>query len=272
MNDKTGSPILSVRGVRKYFGGIKAVDGISLDVAPNRVTGLIGPNGAGKTTLFNVISGFYKPDEGEITFKGERIDGLSLHQTFQRGLCRTFQISRELKLMTVLENLMLVPPAQAGENLLNTWFSSGRVKHQESEIREKALEALDSVGLLHLKDEYAGNLSGGQKRMLELARAMMADPELILFDEPGAGVNPAERVALADEIRRLVSEQGRTVFLIGHEMDLVMSICDPIIVMDRGKKLMEGSPEEVSGDPRVLEVYLGSEEPVSGQIWWEPGR
>jgi len=257
LGDNSDSPILSVRDVRKYFGGIKAVAGISCDVAPHRITGLIGPNGAGKTTLFNVISGLYKLDSGEILFKGERIDGLSLHQTFQKGLCRTFQISRELKLMTVLENLMLVPPDQQGERLWKTWFFSRQVGGQEGEIREKALDALDSVGLLHLKDEYAGNLSGGQKRLLELARTMMAEPELILFDEPGAGVNPSERQTLADRIRQLVSEEGITVFLIGHEMELVMDVCDPIIVMDRGKKLTEGSPDEVSHDPRVLEVYLG---------------
>lgn len=257
MDSNNDTPILSVRDVRKYFGGIKAVDGISLNVAPNRITGLIGPNGAGKTTLFNVISGLYKLDSGEIFFKEERIDGLSLHQTFQKGLCRTFQISRELKLMTVLENLMLVPPDQQGERLWKTWFFPQPVRKQEGEIREKALDALDSVGLLHLKDEYAGNLSGGQKRLLELARTMMADPELILFDEPGAGVNPSERRTLAERIRHLVSEEGKTVFLIGHEMELVMDVCDPIIVMDRGRKLCEGSPEEISCDPQVLEVYLG---------------
>jgi len=253
------SPILSVRNVRKYFGGIKAVDGISLSVAPRSITGLIGPNGAGKTTLFNVISGLYKPDSGEVYFKGERIDGLSLHETFKKGLCRTFQISRELKLMTVLENVMLPPPYQMGENLLKTWLLPSRVGRQEGDIREKALDVLRTVGLLHLKDEYAGNLSGGQKRMLELARVMMAEPELILFDEPGAGVNPSERRELADHIRQLVSEKGVTIFLIGHEMDLVMNVCDPVIVMDRGKKLAEGSPEELRNDPRVLEVYLGGE-------------
>jgi branched-chain amino acid transport system ATP-binding protein len=257
LDGNNDSSILSVRDVRKYFGGIKAVDGISLDVAANRITGLIGPNGAGKTTLFNVISGLHKLDSGEIFFKGERIDGLSLHQTFQKGLCRTFQISRELKLMTVLENLMLVPPDQQGERLWKTWFFPRPVRNQEGEIREKALDALRSVGLFHLKDEYAGNLSGGQKRLLELARAMMAEPELILFDEPGAGVNPSERQTLAERIRQLVSEEGITVFLIGHEMELVMDVCDPIIVMDGGKKLCEGSPEEVSCDPRVLDVYLG---------------
>lgn len=257
MDGNNDSPILSVRDVRKYFGGIKAVDGISLDVAPKCITGLIGPNGAGKTTLFNVISGLYKLDSGQIFFKDERIEGLSLHQTFQKGLCRTFQISRELKLMTVLENLMLVPPYQQGEKLWKTWFLPPQVRRQETEIREEALEALRSVGLFHLRDEYAGNLSGGQKRLLELARTMMAEPELILFDEPGAGVNPAERRTLAERIRQLVSEEGITVFLIGHEMELVMDVCDPIIVMDRGKKLYEGSPDEVSRDPQVLEVYLG---------------
>jgi branched-chain amino acid transport system ATP-binding protein len=257
LSPNSDSPILSLRDVHKHFGGIKAVDGFSLDVAPHTITGLIGPNGAGKTTLFNVVSGLYKLDSGEIRFKGERIDNLSLHQTFHKGLCRTFQISRELKLMTVLENLMLVPPNQEGERLWRTWFLPRRVKEQESEIREQALESLHSTGLFHLRDEYAGNLSGGQKRLLELARTMMAGPELILFDEPGAGVNPSERLTLADRIRKLVSEEGITVLLIGHEMELVMDVCDPIIVMDRGRKLAEGSPEEVRSDPQVLEVYLG---------------
>jgi branched-chain amino acid transport system ATP-binding protein len=257
LNSSNDSPILSLRNVRRYFGGIKAVDGVSFDVAPNSITGLIGPNGAGKTTLFNLISGFYKPDEGEISFQGERINGLSLHQTFHKGLCRTFQISRELKLMTVLENVMLVPPDQQGENLLRSWFFQKAVRKQEVELRDKALKSLESVSLLHLKDEYAGNLSGGQKRLLELARTMMASPTMIMFDEPGAGVNPSERRTLASRIRQLVQEQGITVLLIGHEMELVMDICDPIIVLDRGKLLTEGTPEQVRNDKRVLEVYLG---------------
>jgi len=253
----TAQPILSLREVQKHFGGIRAVDGVTFDVYPKQITGLIGPNGAGKTTLFNTISGFYKPDAGEILFGGESIGGLALHDTFRKGLCRTFQISRELRLMTVLENLMLVPLAQAGENLLKTWFLPGLVRKQETEIRDRALATLRALGLYHLKDEYAGNLSGGQKRLLELARTMMAEPRLILFDEPGAGVNPSERRTLADHIRRLVKDEGITVFLIGHEMELVMDICDPIIVMDRGRKLMEGSPEEVRTNEEVLEVYLG---------------
>jgi branched-chain amino acid transport system ATP-binding protein len=248
---------LSIRELRKYFGGIKAVDGVSLDVARHRITGLIGPNGAGKTTIFNLVTGLYKPDDGEIYFQDERIDGLSLHQTFHKGLCRTFQISRELKLMTVLENVMLVPPHQEGERLWRAWFFPGLVKRQETLNREKALRSLETVGLLHLKDEYAGNLSGGQKRLLELARTMMAEPRMILFDEPGAGVNPSERKTLADRIRQLVQDKGITVFLIGHEMELVMDVCDPIIVLDRGKVLTQGSPDEVRGDPQVLKVYLG---------------
>jgi len=199
-------PILSLRDVRKRFGGINAVDGVFLDIVPHRITGLIGPNGAGKTTLFNLISGFHKLDSGQIYFKGERIDGYPLHHTFHKGLCRTFQISRELKLMTILENLMLVPPNQLGERLWRTWLSPGLVKRQEAQIREKALKILQSFGLLHLKDEYAGNLSGGQKRLLDLSRTMMVGPELILFDEPGAGINPSERRILADRIRKLVTE------------------------------------------------------------------
>ena len=255
--NSNNDPILSLRNVRRYFGGIKAVDGVSFDVAAKGITGLIGPNGAGKTTLFNLISGFYKPDQGEILFRGERIDGLSLHQTFHKGLCRTFQISRELKLMTVLENVMLVPPAQQGENLLKSWFLQKAVRKQEVELRDKALESLEAVNLLRLKDEYAGNLSGGQKRLLELARTMMASPTMIMFDEPGAGVNPSERRTLASRIRQLAQEQSITVLLIGHEMELVMDVCDPIVVLDRGKLLTEGTPEQVRNDKRVLEVYLG---------------
>jgi branched-chain amino acid transport system ATP-binding protein len=159
--------------------------------------------------------------------------------------------------MTVLENVMLVPPHQEGEKLWRVWFFPGLVKRQETLNREKALRSLETVGLLHLKDEYAGNLSGGQKRLLELARTMMAEPRMILFDEPGAGVNPSERKTLADRIRQLVQDKGITVFLIGHEMELVMDVCDPIIVLDRGKVLTQGSPDEVRSDPQVLKVYLG---------------
>jgi branched-chain amino acid transport system ATP-binding protein len=262
LSPSNDSAILSLRGVRKHFGGIKAVDDVTFDVANACITGLIGPNGAGKTTLFNLITGYYKPDSGDIFFKGERINGLSLHQTFRRGLCRTFQISRELKLMTVLENLMLVPPRQMGESLWRSWFFPQSVRSEEKAIRDKALHSLELTGLAVLKDEYAGNLSGGQKRLLELARTMMAEPEMILFDEPGAGVNPSERRTLADRIRQLVREKGVAVLLIGHEMELVMDVCDPIVVLERGRVLTEGTPEQVRTDKRVLEVYLGGGCPV----------
>ena len=249
--------ILQAKEVTKRFGELAAVKDLTFEVEKGEIFGIAGPIGSGKTTLFNLITGFYKPDGGNITFKGEPIGGLSLNQTFRKGLCRTFQISRELKLMTVLENLMLVPKGQFGESLWRAWFLPLKVKKQEQEIRDRAMGTLAAVGLAELKDEYAGNLSGGQKRLLELARTMMANPEMILFDEPGAGVNPTERRTLADRIRSLVNDSGVTVLLIGHEMELVMDVCDPIIVLDRGKKLTEGTPDEVRNDKRVLEVYLG---------------
>ena len=248
---------LEVKNINVFYGESQVLWDVSFYVEKGQLVTLVGANGAGKTTTFNLITGFYKPDEGDILFNGERINGLNLHQTFHKGLCRTFQISRELKLMTVLENLMLVSPHQDGENLLKTWFMPGLVKKEETANRDKALSILKSVNLIHLKDEYAGNLSGGQKRLLELARSMMSGAKLILFDEPGAGVNPIERKTLAARIRELVEKQNITVLLIGHEMELVMDICDPIIVMDWGKKLMEGTPDEVATNPQVLEVYLG---------------
>lgn len=259
MGDRGNHTILTVRDVHKHFGGLKAVNGVSLDVAKGTITGLIGPNGAGKTTLFNLIAGFYKPDQGEIYFNGTRIDGLPPHEIFHKGLCRTFQVSRELKLMTVLENLMLVPPKQKGEKLFYTWLFPWQVRQQEREIRDKALEVLEFVGLIDLKDEYAANLSGGQKRLLELARTMMADPDLILLDEPGAGVNPTLMKRLAEYIRRLAEERGVTIFLIEHDMDLVMSLCETVIVMSNGVKLAEGTPDEIRRNPEVLEAYLGGQ-------------
>jgi ABC-type branched-subunit amino acid transport system ATPase component len=207
---------LEVKQVRKHFGGIHAVDGCTLRVDSQSITGLIGPNGAGKTTLFNLITGFFRPDGGEIWFNQNRVDGLPSHQIARRALCRTFQIPRELKEMTVLENLMLVPGNQAGEKIWNTWFFPGKVRKQEREIRKKAEEVLDFVELLRLKDEYAKNLSTGQKKLLELARTLMADPEMILLDEPGAGVNRSLMKKLVENIHDLRS-QGKTFFLIEHD-------------------------------------------------------
>lgn len=259
MAHQEDDPILRVEDVHKSFGGLKAVNGVSFEVPRGKITGLIGPNGAGKTTTFNIVSGFYKPDQGEVLFKGEAIGGLPPHRIFHKGICRTFQVSRELKLMTVLENLMLVPAGQKGENLFYTWVMPNTVRAQERELREKALQVLDFVGLARLRDEYAANLSGGQKRLLELARTMMADPELILLDEPGAGVNPTLMNQLVDYIRRLAEEQGVTIFLIEHDMDLVMNTCEKVIVMSSGAKLAEGTPDEVRTNPDVLEAYLGGQ-------------
>jgi branched-chain amino acid transport system ATP-binding protein len=251
--------MLDVRSLEKNFGGLRAVDDCSLEVRKESITGLIGPNGAGKTTLFNLVTGFHKPDGGEILFKGERIDGLPPHEIFQRKICRTFQISREFSHMSVLENLMLIPENQGGENILNIWFRPGSVKKQEREIRDKALGILEFVELIDLKDEYAGTLSGGQKKLLELAKTMMADPDLILLDEPGAGVNRTLMRKLVHNIRELCAQNGITFLIIEHDMDLVMSLCNPVIVMSEGQKLAEGTPEEIRSDKRVLEAYLGGQ-------------
>jgi branched-chain amino acid transport system ATP-binding protein len=252
--------VLEVDRVSKSFGGLMAVNNLSLQVSPRTVTGLIGPNAAGKTTLFNLISGAYKPDSGAIRYGGQRIDNLPPHKVFHRGICRTFQITRELKLMTVLENLMLVPSGQTGESLLYTWLQPWRVRAQERDLREKALEVLRFVDLVDLRNEYAGNLSAGQKKLLELARTMMADPQLILLDEPGAGVNPTLLKRLVEYIQRLAFEQGVTIFLIEHDMDLVMNTCNPVIVMNNGERLCEGPPEMIRSDERVLECYLGGQQ------------
>lgn len=255
--DLENEPILVAKNVSKSFGGLAAVKDMSLEVTPGTITGLIGPNGAGKTTFFNIVSGYYKTDGGSIHFNGERIDNLPPHKVFHKGISRTFQITRELKLMTVLENLMLVPSGQLGESLFRTWLVPWQVRAQEREIRDKALEVLEFVNLIDLKDEYADSLSVGQKRLLELARTMMADPQLLLLDEPGAGVNPTLMKRLVEYIQRLAFDRGVTIFLIEHDMDLVMNTCDPVIVMSTGEKLTEGTPDEVRNDRRVLEAYLG---------------
>jgi len=252
-------PLLEVRQLVKDFGGLRAVNGCSFSVRRGTITGLIGPNGAGKTTVFNLITGFLVPDAGQVLFKGEDITGLPPHAIFARGICRTFQIPREHRSMTVLENLLLVPRGQLGERLWSPWLFPRAVQRQEQQLREKALEVLETVKLAHLKDEYAGNLSGGQKKLLELARTMMADPELVLLDEPGAGVNPTLMRQLVAVIEQLRREKGITFLLIEHDMDLVMSLCNPVVVMSEGARLTEGTPDEVRRDPRVLEAYLGGQ-------------
>ena len=251
--------MLEIKDVHKSFGGLKAVDGCTLSVEKGSITGLIGPNGAGKTTLFNVITGHYKPDEGSIQFKEEEIGGLEPHQIFGKKLYRTFQITREFSQMSVLENLMIMPEGQLGEKIWNTWFQLKGIKRQEIEIRDKALDVLEFVELIDLKNEYAGSLSGGQKKLLELARSMMADPDMVLLDEPGAGINPTLMKKLMSNIQTLRDQKGITFLLIEHDMDLVMNLCQPVIVMSEGKKLAEGTAEEIKSNEQVLEAYLGGQ-------------
>ncbi len=250
------SPLLSVRGLVKAFGNLRAVDGVDLDVKPNRITGLIGPNGAGKTTVFNLIAGTLKPAAGTIHFLGKRIDGLTPDQVFRKGLARTFQVPKPFPQMTVLENVMMVPTEQLGERFWNNWLIRGRVQHQEEQVRERAMAALETCALAEKADEMAGRLSGGQQKLLELARVLMIDPKLILLDEPAAGVNPALLETLVDRIVAM-NRSGIAFLLIEHNMELVMRLCDPIIVMMQGKVVVEGDATTVRDDPRVLDAYLG---------------
>ena len=251
--------ILDVQDLVKTFGGLIVLNHCSFQVRQGTITGLIGPNGAGKTTLFNVLTGFSKPDSGRVFFHGQEITGLAPHQIFHHRICRTFQIPREFPDMTVLENLMLVPPGQFGEHLWYPWFRPAMVRQQEAQIRAKALEVLSAVRLIGLQEEYARNLSGGQKKLLELARTMMAEPRLVLLDEPGAGVNPTLMDELAAYILHLARDRGVTILLIEHDMDLVMRLCDPVIVLSEGRPLVEGDFETVTHDPRVLAAYLGGD-------------
>lgn len=248
--------MLTVRKVTKEFGGIRAVDDCSFEVEQASITGLIGPNGAGKTTLFNIVSGFLRPDQGEVWFAGQRIDGLPAHRIAHRGLVRTFQIPRELKAMTVLENLMLVPRGQRGERIWGSWFSPAKVREQEEAARAKAEEVLEFLELKPLEHELAGDLSVGQKKLLELARGLMAGPKMFLLDEPGAGVNPSLMRRIVEYVKEL-RRRGTTFLLIEHDMDLVMNVCDKVVVMNQGTHLAEGSPETVRQDPAVLEAYMG---------------
>jgi len=253
------APLLQVQELVKSFDGVKALNRCSLQVSEGAITGLIGPNGAGKTTLFNVVTGFLKPTAGRIFFQGQRIEGLPPHRVFRKGVVRTFQVPRELKSMTVLENLMLVPSDQLGENLWGPWFLPILVRRQERAIQDKALEVLEFVNLYHLRHEFAGNLSSGQKKLLELARTLMCDPQLVLLDEPGAGVNPTLMKRLVASVEELCYEKGITFFIIEHDMDLVTRLCNPVIVLSEGEKIAEGEPEEIKADERVLEAYLGGQ-------------
>jgi branched-chain amino acid transport system ATP-binding protein len=250
--------MISVENVSKYFGGIHAVDGVSLNIAKGAITGLIGPNGAGKTTLFNIIAGVFPPTSGSIYLDGEDVTALEPHQLFHKGLLRTFQIAHEFSTLTVLENLMVVPGEQAGEQLRHAWFNYKRVRENEAQLLERAREVTDFLQISHLENELAGNLSGGQKKLLELGRTMMVDAKIVLLDEVGAGVNRTLLNTIATSIQRLNEERGYTFCLIEHDMDFIARLCDPVIVMAEGKLLTQGTIEEVKNNEEVIEAYLGT--------------
>ena len=251
---------LRVEGLRKEFGGITAVADASFQVEAGTLTGLIGPNGAGKSTTFNCITGVHEPTAGTVTFRGEDITGLPSHTVANRGLVRTFQIAREFGEMTVLENLMLAPGGQRGESLWRSVlpFVRDDVLAQESELLEQCWETLEFFEIDHLAHEFAGNLSGGQRKLLELARALLTEPDVLLLDEPFAGVNPSLEERLLDHVHEL-REEGYTFLIVEHDMDLIMDNCEHVIVMHQGSVLTEGPPETVRADEDVIEAYLGGD-------------
>ena len=250
--------MLEIKNIHKNFGGLKAVNNASMQVTKGSITGLIGPNGAGKTTLFNTIAGIYSPDSGDVYLDDEKISGLKPHELFKKGVLRTFQIAHEFSSLTVLENLMMVPENQLGENLMHAWFSNKLVKKQEEEIRARAVDVIKFLNLDHLTQELAGNLSGGQKKLLELGRTMMVESKLVLLDEVGAGVNRTLLNEISDAIIKLNQEKNYTFFVIEHDMDLIEKICDPVIVMAEGTVLFKGKFTEVRSNEEVIEAYLGT--------------
>jgi branched-chain amino acid transport system ATP-binding protein len=251
-----GWGLLALKGVVKAFGNLRAVDGVDLDVGAGRITGVIGPNGAGKTTLFNLIAGTLEPDAGTVSFEDRRVDGLTPDRIFRHGLARTFQIPRPFPQMTVLENAMLVPLDQAGERFWSNWWQPGLVAREERAARARAVEVLSFCGLGDRLGHMAGTLSGGQQKLLELARVLMIDPKMILLDEPAAGVNPALMEQLIEKIQALHA-RGVSFLIIEHNMDLVMRLCHPIVVMAGGKVILQGSAEEIQRHPDVIDAYLG---------------
>ena len=250
-------PILKVEDAVCAFGGLRAVDNCSFDVEAGTITGLIGPNGAGKSTMFNLITDMVPLQGGRIFFDGRRLDGIPPHSVARRGVARTFQIPGELGRMTVLENLALVPEGQLGEAMFTSLFAPRVVRRQEEQIREQAREVLGLLQLTHLEDELAANLSTGQKKLLEIGRALMASPKLVLLDEPAAGVNPTLMRNIAETIRKLRDDRGITWVIVEHDVPLIMEMCDRVIVMAEGKVIANGTPSEVRGDQRVLDAYLG---------------
>ena len=250
--------MIVVENLHKHFGGFHAVDGASLEIKTGSITGLIGPNGAGKTTLFNVIAGRLPPTSGRVLMDGADITGLPPHELFHKGLLRTFQIAHEFGSMTVRENLMMVPAHQSGETLWNAWFRRGKIAAEEKSLRDKADEVLDFLTISHIADAKASQISGGQKKLVELGRTMMVDAKIVFLDEVGAGVNRTLLNTIGDAIIRLNQERGYTFCVIEHDMDFIARLCDPVIVMAEGKVLAQGTVQQVKSDERVIEAYLGT--------------
>jgi len=249
--------ILDISNLSKNFGGLAAVKNCSLKIKKGTITGIIGPNGSGKSTLFNLIAGSLKPNDGKVMFNNNNITGLPSYELFSKGILRTFQIAHEFTNLTVLENLMMVPSNQSGEKLINAMFMRKKFKSEEDEIRKKAYEVIEFLNLKHLSNEPAGNLSGGQKKLLELGRTMMVDSKLVLLDEVGAGVNRTLLKDLGTAILRLNKEKGYTFCMIEHDMDFISRMCNPVIVLSEGSVLFQGTPEEVKNNELVIESYLG---------------
>ena len=249
--------MIEIKNLYKNFGGIQAINNVSLEIKKSSITALIGPNGAGKTTLFNIINGSIKPDFGSIELNNLNITGYEPHQLFDLGVLRTFQIAHEFASLTVRDNLMMVPPNQIGESILNTWFTPKKIRLEELKILNKANEVLDFLQLKHLANEYAGNLSGGQKKLLELGRTMMVEPKIVLLDEVGAGVNRTLLNTIGDAILRLNKELNYTFCMIEHDIEFISRLCDPVIVMAEGSVLMTDTISKVKKNEEVIEVYLG---------------
>ena len=254
---QSDSNILQVKNLSKSFGGLKAISNCSLKIKKGSITGIIGPNGSGKTTLFNLIAGNLKSSQGKILFNNEDITNVPSYELFSKGVLRTFQIAHEFTNLTVLENLMMVPGGQSGEKLINALFKPSLVKKEEKNVKEKALQVIDFLNLKHLSNELAGNLSGGQKKLLELGRTMMVDAKLVLLDEVGAGVNRTLLKEIGSAILKLNKEQGYTFCMIEHDMEFISRLCDPVIVLAEGSVLFEGTPDEVKKNEKVIDSYLG---------------
>ena len=257
MNESAAQPaLLEVQGISKHFGGFTAVDNVSFSIPAGVIAGLIGPNGAGKTTLFNLMAGQLDADQGSIFLDGKPIHQLAPHQVFKTGLARTFQIPRPFPQMTVLENVMTVPERQSGERFWNNWLLPGKVAREERELRTSVEEVLEFCGLSSVRADPASSLSGGQLKLLELARVLMADPKIILLDEPAAGVNPSLMSSLIDRIIAL-NERGYTFLIIEHNMEIVMSVCEPVVVMAQGSVIYQGTAAGARESRPVLDAYLG---------------